>query len=230
MFDLPDYFYDLNIFSISLRLVMALIAGGIIGLERGANRHPAGFRTHILVCMGAAIAMLTNQYIVDVFENVSDPARLGAQVITGVGFLGVGTILITGRQRIKGLTTAAGLWASACLGLSIGIGFYEGAIIGAILIFISLALLPKIENYFYDHSGIINLYIEVDSLDSFRSFMHSIKSMDLTVTETGLNQPNPMTPNGIAFVLSVKIPKSKSNMDVIDELSELEGISIIDEI
>ncbi|HUM56044.1 MAG TPA: MgtC/SapB family protein, partial [Bacillota bacterium] len=81
MFDLPDYFYDLNIFSISLRLVMALIAGGIIGLERGANRHPAGFRTHILVCMGAAIAMLTNQYIIDVFENVSDPARLGAQVI-----------------------------------------------------------------------------------------------------------------------------------------------------
>ena len=147
-----------------------------------------------------------------------------------MGFLGVGIILITGRQRIKGLTTAAGLWASACLGLAIGIGFYEGAIIGAILIFISLALLPKIENYFYDHSGIVNLYIEVDSLDSFRSFMHSIKSMDLTVTETGLNQPNPMTPNGIAFVLSVKIPKSKSNMDVIDELSELEGISIIDEI
>ena len=147
-----------------------------------------------------------------------------------MGFLGVGTILITGRQRIKGLTTAAGLWASACLGLSIGIGFYEGALIGAVLIFISLSLLPKIENYFYENSGIVNLYIEVDSLDSFRSFMHSIKSMDLTVTETGLNQPNPMTPNGIAFVLSVKIPKSKSNMDVIDELSELEGISIIDEI
>ncbi|MFQ7474136.1 MAG: MgtC/SapB family protein, partial [Anaerovoracaceae bacterium] len=139
MYNLPYFFYDINIFSISLRLILALILGGIIGLERGANRHPAGFRTHILVCVGAALAMMTNQFIVDNF-GASDPARLGAQVITGVGFLGVGTILITGHSRIKGLTTAAGLWASACLGLAIGIGFYSGAIAAAIIIFVSLTL------------------------------------------------------------------------------------------
>lgn len=121
MFTLPEYFYDINIISISTRLLLAVLFGGIIGLERGSNRHPAGFRTHILVCVGATLAMMTNQYITEFFDT-TDPARLGAQVITGVGFLGVGTILVTGKNRIKGLTTAAGLWASACLGLALGIG------------------------------------------------------------------------------------------------------------
>ena len=124
MYHLPDFLYEINLLSVSLRLILALLFGGIIGLERGSNRHPAGFRTHILVCVGAALAMMTNQFILQQFDT-GDPARLGAQVITGVGFLGVGTILVTGRHKIKGLTTAAGLWASACLGLAIGIGFYS---------------------------------------------------------------------------------------------------------
>ena len=88
MYTLPDYFYDINLFSTALRLVLAVVFGGIIGLERGANRHPAGFRTHILVCVGATLAMLTNEYICQIY-GTGDPARLGAQVITGVGFLGV---------------------------------------------------------------------------------------------------------------------------------------------
>ena len=230
MFHLPDVFYELNIASILLRLVLALIFGGIIGLERGANRHPAGFRTHILVCMGSALAMLTNQYICDIWGTSTDPARLGAQVITGVGFLGVGTILITGRNRIKGLTTAAGLWASACLGLAIGIGFYEGALIGVILIYISLALLPKIENYVYEHSGIINLYVEVESLAYLKSFLREVKSLDIIVSETNLNQPNPMTPGGTALTISLKLPKHSDNDKMIDRLSDIEGVTIIDEI
>ena len=148
LMNLPDFLYELNIYSIAIRLSLAVLLGGIIGLERGATRHPAGFRTHILVCMGAALAMLTNQFIYDTFSTVVDPARMGAQVITGVGFLGVGTILVTANKKIKGLTTAAGLWASACLGLAAGIGFYDGAILGGIAVFVSLALLPKIENFF----------------------------------------------------------------------------------
>ena len=139
---LPDYFYDVNIFSVILRLFLAVLYGGIIGLERGASKHPPGFRTHILVCVGATLAMLTNQYICETgLYSPADPSRLGAQVITGVGFLGVGTILVTGGQKIKGLTTAAGLWASACIGLALGIGFYSGAIAAGILVFVSLRFL-----------------------------------------------------------------------------------------
>ena len=129
-----DYLRDLTTISVIIRLTMATLFGGIIGLERGMKNRAAGFKTHILVCIGSTLAMLTNQYIIAYMNSSADPSRLGAQVISGIGFLGAGTILVTGKQQIKGLTTAAGLWASACMGLAIGVGFYEGAIIGCTFI------------------------------------------------------------------------------------------------
>jgi putative Mg2+ transporter-C (MgtC) family protein len=229
LMNLPDFMYELNTFSICVRLLLAIVLGGIIGLERGATRHAAGFRTHILVCMGAALAMLTNQFIYDTFSTLVDPARMGAQVITGVGFLGVGTILVTGSKKIKGLTTAAGLWASACLGLAAGIGFYDGAIIGGIAIFVSLALLPKIESHFYLRSGVISIYVEVTDFDSFKNFMSSLGSQRITVIETDLSHPNPLTPGGIAFVLSLKLPRGRRAVETIAVLSQLDNVTYIEE-
>lgn len=229
LMNLPDFLYELNIYSIAIRLSLAVLLGGIIGLERGATRHPAGFRTHILVCMGAALAMLTNQFIYDTFSTVVDPARMGAQVITGVGFLGVGTILVTANKKIKGLTTAAGLWASACLGLAAGIGFYDGAMLGGIAVFISLALLPKVENFFYLRSGVINVYVEVTDFEGFKAFMESLQTQKITVIETDLSQPNPLTPGGIAFVLSLKLPRGRKSAQVIEILSEPEFVTYIEE-
>lgn len=229
LMNLPDFMYELNIYSICVRLFLAILLGGIIGLERGATRHAAGFRTHILVCMGAALAMLTNQFIYDTFSTLVDPARMGAQVITGVGFLGVGTILVTGSNKIKGLTTAAGLWASACLGLAAGIGFYDGAIFGGIAVFISLALLPKLENVFYLRSGVISIYAEVTDFDSFKNFMSSLGRLNITVIETDLGHPNPLTPGGIAFVLSLKLPRGHRAAEMIEALSQLDNVTYIEE-
>ena len=229
MFTLPDLFYEVNMISTALRLILAVIIGGIIGLDRGANRHPAGFRTHILVCVGATLAMLTNEYICQIY-GTGDPARLGAQVITGVGFLGVGTILITGRHKIKGLTTAAGLWASACLGLALGIGFYSGALIAAVVIFISLALLPKIENHFYQNSKAIDLYIEIDSIEHFRHFIREIRSIDAAFYETHLSPDSPVTPGGIAFYLSMILPKGMSHQQAVEQFSMYEGVCLLEEI
>jgi len=229
LLNLPDFMYELNIYSICVRLFLAILLGGIIGLERGATRHAAGFRTHILVCMGAALAMLTNQFIYDTFSTLVDPARMGAQVITGVGFLGVGTILVTGSKKIKGLTTAAGLWASACLGLAAGIGFYDGAILGGIAVFVSLALLPKLENFFYLRSGVISIYVEVSDFDSFKNFMTSLAGLGITVIETDLGHPNPLTPGGIAFVLSLKLPRGHRTAEMVDVLSKLNNVTYIEE-
>jgi putative Mg2+ transporter-C (MgtC) family protein len=228
LMNLPDFLYELNIYSIAIRLSLAIVLGGIIGLERGATRHPAGFRTHILVCMGAALAMLTNQFIYDTFSTVVDPARMGAQVITGVGFLGVGTILVTANKKIKGLTTAAGLWASACLGLAAGIGFYDGAVLGGIAVFVSLALLPKVENFFYLRSGVISVYVEVTDFHGFKAFMESLQAHKVTVIETDLSQPNPLTPDGIAFVLSLKLPRGQRAAQIIETLSEPETVTYIE--
>jgi len=230
MYDLPSYFYDVNIFSVTLRLILAVIFGGIIGLERGANRHAAGFRTHILVCVGAALAMLTNQFISESFSYISDPSRMGAQVITGVGFLGVGTILVTGRHRIKGLTTAAGLWASACTGLALGIGFYYGALIAGILVFISLALLPKVENYFYNRSRVLDLYVEFETIFKVKEFLNYIRAKSIIINESHISKEDAVSSGAVGLHLSIKIPKEMVQTNLIEELSEREGIYLIEEI
>ena len=124
------YLREMNFVSVMFRLILAMVCGGMIGLERGRKRRPAGFRTYMLVCLGAALTMLLSQYesymVTHAWHETAmeiglrtDVSRFGAQVINGIGFLGAGTILVTGRQEVKGLTTAAGLWAAAALGLSL---------------------------------------------------------------------------------------------------------------
>lgn len=135
----------INIFSISVRIIMSMVCGGIIGIERGRAHQAAGMRTYMLVCMGATVVMMTGQYMYQCFET-GDPARLGAQVISGIGFLGAGSIIVD-HTKIRGLTTAAGLWVAACIGLSIGIGFYSGGIIFAIAVSLVLSQFRKIETY-----------------------------------------------------------------------------------
>ncbi len=128
-----------------LRLTLAGVFGGIIGFEREHSHRPAGFRTHILVAVGSTLVMLTSGYIFTEYQGLTnmDPARLGAQVISGIGFLGAGTILREGFS-VKGLTTAASLWAVSCIGLAVGIGYYEGALVATIFIYITLNFLKRI--------------------------------------------------------------------------------------
>ena len=125
-----------NLITLIVRTLLAILCAGIIGYDRNTRGAPAGFRTHILVCLGAMIAMSTGmstgQYAA--MQYNADVTRIGAQVVSGIGFLGAGSIIVN-KRRISGLTTAAGLWASACIGLAIGIGFYEGAIIGTIAVY-----------------------------------------------------------------------------------------------
>ena len=121
-----------NLLTMIIRTLLALLCAGVIGYERDAHGSAAGLRTHILVCLGAMIAMSTG--IFAVIHYSGDASRIGAQVVSGIGFLGAGTIMVN-RGHIKGLTTAAGLWASACIGLAIGTGFYEAIIIGTISVF-----------------------------------------------------------------------------------------------
>ena len=134
--------HEVTYLAIVVRILAAVILGGIIGLERGLKNRPAGLRTYMLVCVGSCLIMLTNQYIYQMY-NVGDPVRMGAQVVSGIGFLGAGTIVVTRRNQIKGLTTAAGLWAAAAVGLAVGIGLYEAAILGGLVIFLVLSLVPR---------------------------------------------------------------------------------------
>lgn len=158
--DLLEGVRDINMASIILRFVIAIIFGGAIGVERGKKSHAAGMRTHIVVCMGAASVMMVSQYISSYLHITTDPARLGAQVISGIGFLGVGTIVVTGHKQVKGLTTAAGLWASACMGLAIGVGFYEGATVMCLLLYVVLEVLNLWDERYLKNGNNLQLYVE----------------------------------------------------------------------
>lgn len=127
-----------------LRLIISAIIGGLVGLERELNNRPAGLRTHILVIVGSALVMLVSKYGFGETSN-ADPGRLAAQVISGIGFLGAGTIIMQG-NIVHGLTTAASLWTSACIGLAIGAGYYIGGIASAIIVMFTLIILRFFEN------------------------------------------------------------------------------------
>ncbi len=136
---------------IFIRLVLSLILGGLVGLERQIHRRTAGLRTHILVCLGSCLIMLTSIYIFDIFKDKVplDPARIAAGVITGIGFLGAGAIIRSG-EAVKGLTTAASLWVVAGIGLAVGCGFFNAALCTAVLALITLLLLGYIESAFLE--------------------------------------------------------------------------------
>ena len=158
-----------------------MLFGGIIGLERGRRRRPAGFRTHILVCMGAALAMSISQYVAVTLGQTTDVSRLGAQVINGIGFLGAGTIVVTGSQQVKGLTTAAGLWASACMGLAIGAGYYECALLACFTIFITMTVLNYVEKLLTSRTKNMNINVTMTEVGAIPGVLDSLRSMNIKI-------------------------------------------------
>ncbi len=155
------YLADLDFFSILLRTVLAIIMGGVIGMERGKQGRAAGMRTHILVCLGAALTAMTGEFAYEALGHTGDPLRVAAQVISGIGFLGVGTILIKGRFMITGLTTAAGLWAAAAIGIALGIEFYVGASIVFIATIVTMTILHRFEYRVTHKNTRYGMYVEI---------------------------------------------------------------------
>lgn len=220
---------DVNLCSIFTRILLSVMIGGALGFERGRKRHPAGFRTYILVCLGATLVMMTNQYVFRTF-NTGDISRLGAQVVSGIGFLGAGTIIITGRNQVKGLTTAAGLWASACVGLAIGIGFYEGAIVGGITIFCVMTILHKMDERMRVKSKQIDLYLEFDSPTGLGSFISLAKENNMSVSNLQVIKNRTVGEKVTSVLLTVKTKESRPHVEVLQTLGTSSGLSCIEEL
>ena len=219
-----------------LRLGVAMFCGGVIGLERGRKRRPAGFRTHMLVCIGAALAMLINQYMVWVLNlnapdssHTTDVSRLGAQVINGIGFLGAGTIIVTGRQEVKGLTTAAGLWASACMGLAIGAGCVEGAFFGCILISLTIIVFSRLERIIVSRARNINLFLEFENVDDLGKIISVIKAQNIRIFDVDVRKSSEAQITQSA-VFSIRLPKRMPHTKIMTVLAGVEGIRTIEEL
>lgn len=228
MFDFSSDLNSINDTTIILRLFLAIFLGGMIGYERGRAGRPAGLRTHILVCLGSALAMMTNQYIYQTY-GISDPTRMAAQVISGIGFLGAGTIIVTGRHQVKGLTTAAGLWATACMGLAIGIGFYKAAIIGCILIAFSTVVLHRLDNIMMSKSKVFDLYIEFNKSVSITTVLDAMKSNNIAIDTIEIVKPS-YNINAVAAIMTIRLKQKRIRVDVISNICSIEGVEFAEEI
>ena len=209
--------------AIAFRIISAFVLGGIIGLERGMKNRPAGLRTYMLVCVGSCLIMLTNQYIYQVF-GAGDPVRMGAQVVSGIGFLGAGTIVVTKRNQIKGLTTAAGLWAAAAVGLALGIGFYEAAFLGGTLVFVIITVIHSWDNQIHRNSKIVEVYVELSRDISLGEFTRGIRDLDIEVDGVQMEHDN-IHENGIrSFIVSLKTKKRRTHSELFSDIRSISGV------
>ena len=218
--EIVRFLHKLNYLSVVLRIGLAMLCGGALGIERGKTNQPAGMRTYMLVCMGSAVVMMTGQYTYTHFES-GDPARLGAQVISGIGFLGAGSI-VSIKAKVKGLTTAAGLWVSACIGLGIGIGFYTGAIAATVAVYLTITKFKTVENVFTAYDTWLQAYIKFDSLEVIPEFSRALEEKGMILGEIQLNKKQ--SKNYTSAVVMIKNPKRMSREEIMDFLSEQKGV------
>lgn len=215
--------------AVAIRIFAAVIIGGLLGLERGLKNRPAGMRTYMLVCVGSCIIMLTNQYVVQILGG--EPTRLAAQVVSGIGFLGAGTIIVTRRSQIKGLTTAAGLWSSAGVGIALGIGFYEAALVGTFAIFTVMTLLQKMDNRMHRKTKYLEVYIEIDKGLSLSELMQALREKDFDVQdvqrESGLEAD---FDGNRAYIMSLKLKKRLHHLEIVDEIRTIDHVIYAEEL
>lgn len=224
------YLEDFNLLSVTIRLILAVVLGGMIGMERATKRSAAGLRTFALVCLGASLAMITNQYLLITSGITGDPSRMAAQVISGIGFLGVGTIIVTGRNHVKGLTTAASLWATATMGIAIGAGFIYGGLVAFILIMVSVRLLLFLSKRLEDYNKIITLYVEIDKENGFDEIMNYTKEKNYTIRSLEKKKQKALLAKDFVIITEFDLKKKKYHQDIIDELRQMEGVHYVEEL
>lgn len=236
-----SYLRELNMASMMLRIVLAMLMGGLIGLDRERKNRPAGFRTYMLVAIAAASTQILSQYLAlmlqtqwaDAYAIVgqrTDAVRLGAQIVSGVGFIGTGTILLTERQEVKGLTTASCLWASACMGLAIGAGFYECLIVGTILIVLVMRIFPIIDDNILATSRNMNFYVEMDSIEYLGAVVNCVKDRDIRIYDVDIGKVEQNGEHHVRGLFTVKLPRRGPHTELLARIAMLDGIVAIEEV
>jgi putative Mg2+ transporter-C (MgtC) family protein len=214
---------DFNVISVVARVFLAMFLGGCIGLEREKSKRPAGFRTHILVCVGSSMTALIGLYVLYGLGATTDPLRIAAQVISGIGFLGVGTILVKEHDHITGLTTAAGLWTTAAIGIACGYGFYIGALIGTLVVAITSAILFKLEGRGRKKNQKVTLYIEVKGTEYLNEYIDWI-SDKYKAKNVLIVAPRTAMSGSVGLEVILPVVGNEDVKIVLDEIRAKEGV------
>ena len=230
MLSIFDFVRDLSTLAVTLRLCLAVFCGGAVGIERASKRRPAGFRTHILICLGAAITTLTSQYLLLEVHMYTDVARLGAQVIAGISFIGAGSIVVIGHRRVKGFTTAAGLWVSAIVGLCCGAGYIEAALLATALVLATELLFSKLEHRVMGNVPQIRLLVLYDDTDCLNLVIRRVHDMEIKILDLDIQKPmgDGILHTTASFIL--QFPRNIQLDDVFQELRSIEGVHSVAEL
>ena len=214
--------------SVALRMLLAVLCGGIIGLERTFRRRPAGFRTHMLICLGAAMTTLTSQFLSGYMHYETDIARLGAQVVAGIGFIGAGTIIVTRHQRVRGLTTAAGMWTAAIVGLSLGAGFYEGGVIVTVLILVAELVFSKVERLVLRKSPEMNLYIRYEDSKAMERILNYLRDRRIKVLSMEITREKGSEKHKATAIFLLRLNKKIRRTMLPEHLAAIEGVASVE--
>lgn len=217
---------DFNIISVIVRVFLAMLLGGFIGIEREISKRPAGFRTHILVCVGSCLTALIGLFVWTEFGNTADPMRISAQVISGIGFLGVGTILVKEHDHITGLTTAAGLWATASIGIACGFGFYAGALIGTLVVAITAAILFKFETRGRKKNRKCTIYMEVQGTDLLNDYIDWLVQ-EWKAKNVQVVAPRTAITGNVGLEVVLPFIKNEDSKEVLKKLRNREGVLFV---
>lgn len=213
-----------------IKILLAAFCGALVGTERGRKHRPAGLRTHMLVCVAAALVMATNEQLINAY-GTGDPSRMGAQVISGIGFLGAGTILTDRQNRIRGLTTAAGLWASACVGLAIGSGYYIGGLCACFLMLLIFTKFIGIEQHIVRKSRMMELDVTFENSKSLNGFISEVTGYDCNlVSFTLMGKGGNETEKTIKANLLIWLPVNREHDEIMQILTRCKGLLYIREI
>lgn len=222
-----EYLRPVTYLAVALRILMAAVLGGLMGLERGLKNRAAGLRTYMLVCIGACMIMLTNQFIYQ-STGVGDPVRMGAQVISGIGFLGAGTIIVTRRSQVKGLTTAAGLWTAAGVGLALGIGFYEAALVGAFVVLVVMTLMQYMDNKMRRKTKSFEIYVELSAKATLGDLLRQIREMEIDIRDVQKQTGTDVDGNVRAYTATLESKKRTEHHLILEKIVTIDGVIYIE--
>ena len=226
-----DFIREMNMLAITARLVLAVLCGGLIGLEREVRRRSAGFRTHILICMGSAITILTNLYLYQVMHFYTDISRMGAQVIAGVSFVGAGTIIVTRSRHIKGLTTAAGLWTASIIGLACGAGYAECAIFATLMVMLAEIVLIRIEYRFVKRSSEVNIYVEYGLPSTVQRLVRILRTEKVPMNDMEVNRLADADGSyRYSAILTIQLSRAELEQKIIRQFEQTEGVLTVEKL
>ena len=225
-----NYLQSMDNAAVAIRLIIATLCGSLIGWERVIRRHSAGIRTFALVSLGSAVATVLNIYLAALPNLDADVSRIPAGVVSGIGFLGAGTIIVTGRNQIKGLTTAASLWVASCMGMAFGAGYLSVGLVCFALVMIANVILVHVSQKVEENNRYVSIYIEVEESNGVKKLRKKLSELGYTINSMNKTKDKTLSGTDIALMLELDFGGQNSHQQLLEERNNLDFVSYVEEV